>query len=157
LCPFDLGLDDIVLSGLACSIGLVSFLECISSVNGLRREIDPDNIESIVLFLDAAKAFSAEILDKFRQRAPTSRVEVNMVLIRDICLVEPVRMDLLLLVTSPEEPKKGRLELLREVVDSFLHIADVVDTTSTRLRNSVFFEGLSIPTLLLAGREDPGS
>lgn len=80
-----------------------------------------------------------------------------MVLIRDICLVEPVRMDLLLLVTSPEEPKKGRLELLREVVDSFLHIADVVDTTSMRLRNSVFFEGLSIPTLLLAGREDPGS
>lgn len=151
MCPFDLDLDDVVLSSLARSIGLVSFLECIRSVNGLWRAVDPVNIESVVLFLSAAKSFSAKVLDEFSQRAPSRRVEVNVVLVRNICLVEPVRMGTLLLVTGLEEPKKGSLELLREVVDGFGDVADVVDSTSMRLGKGVLFKEISIPALLLAG------
>lgn len=95
------------------------------------------------------------MLDEFSQRIPAGRVEVNVVLIRDVCLVETVRMDTLLLMTGPEEPEKRSLELLGEVADGVLDIADIVDTTSVRFRKSVLFEGISIPTLLLAGRAVP--
>ena len=95
------------------------------------------------------------MLDEFSQRAPSRRFEVNVVLVRNICLVEPVRMGTLLLVTGLEEPKKGSLELLREVVDGFVHVSNVVDTTSMRLGKGVLFERISIPALLLAGRAVP--
>ena len=80
---------------------------------------------------------------------------MNVVLIRDIGLTGPVRMDTLLLVAGPEEHEKRSLELLGEVVDGVPDIADIIDTTGMRLGKGVLFEVISIPTLLLAGRAVP--